>query len=624
MATDISDLPAPTKGVDITDLPPPPKTAKPSLGEEAYAGALGLASGVLGGVGDIESMVTTSSKDPKLRGYETVFPTSENVRTGFEKLGLPKPAQGTEASERLGELVPAIAGGTQLVKSLGGYGLGKIGDLASTLLGRKTAAQAGQVGKAAREAEVTGGKALSATEAEQQRLLKEQQAQVLAAQEAQKVREATAKTAGAKATATGGRSLKELAGVRTLPELGTYKPIPETPQKVGEFIRTQAENFLNSIKSQRSKAADVNFTKAKINAMQEEARGRFVDTQPLLAEMDALIAKGGTTDYINSIRRLRDDIEATKGFEGLEVIRRRLGDAAFGVPEEGYKAIGQKFSQQMYEDLAGQMRGFDKNFAKYLDDYRRLSDPIRVYGTKVGKSITQTEDAAGRYVAKPPEKVAEEIFSSPQNFDRFLEAVGGNSEIATAAARRFFAGKLETVKTPEAVEKLARDYRELLRRPEMLGVRQDFERYLKSIVQSERRATAAGTIAEESKVAQKASADQAKVFEKQVSDRLKGITEGKKLFSDSVEALASAKPGAAIKTFEETVLPKIRAAEQKAGTQLLSEQQIQALRQQVQELEKISDKTTRARVITGVLGTYLVGEAGVSKIKQLAGMPSGE
>lgn len=597
---------------------------EPSFGEQLYGGAYGLGSSILGTPGDIESMVTLPAKDPKLRGYETIFPTSENVKTGFQQLGLPAPAPGTEASVRLGELVPAIAGGAQLVKTLGGYGIGKIGDLTSTLLGRRTAAQEQQVSKAAREAEATGGKALSATEAEQQRLLREQQAQVLAAQEAQKARQAMATTAGAKSEAKGGRSLKELAGVRTLPELGTYKPIPETPQKVGEFIRTQAENFLNSIKSQRSKAADVNFTKAKINATQEEARGRFVDTKPLLAEMDALIAKGGTTDYLNSIKRLRDDIEATKGFEGLEVIRRRLGDAAFGVPEEGYKAIGQKFSQKMYDDLAGQMRDFDKNFAKYLDDYRRLSDPIRVYGTKVGKSITQTEDAAGRYIAKPPEKVAEEIFSTPQNFDRFLEAVGGNSEIATAAARRFFAGKLETAKTPEAVEKLARDYRELLLRPEMLGVRQDIERYLKSIVQAGRRTTAAGKIVEESALAQKAVADQAKVFEKQVSDKLKGIAEGRKLFSDSVEALASAKPNAAIKTFEETVLPKIRAAEQKAGTQLLSEQQLQGLRQQVQELEKISDKTTRARVITGILGTYLLGEAGVSKIRQMSGMPSGE
>jgi hypothetical protein len=117
-------------GVVVDEDKPP----KPSLGEEAYAGAVGLASGVLGGVGDIESMVTTPAKDPKLRGYETVFPTSENVRTGFEKLGLPKPAQGTEASLRLGELAPAIAGGAQLAKTLGTYGVTKVGDIAKNLI----------------------------------------------------------------------------------------------------------------------------------------------------------------------------------------------------------------------------------------------------------------------------------------------------------------------------------------------------------------------------------------------------------------------------------------------------------------------------------------------------------
>ena len=160
---------------------------------------------------------------------------------------------------------------------------------------------------------------------------------------------------------------------------------------------------------------------------------------------------------------------------------------------------------------------------------------------------------------------------------------------------------------------------------EMPAIRKEItDRYLGALKQSERRATAAGQIAEEAQVTQKALIKQADEIDTQVAGKLKGITEGKKLFSDSVEALASAKPNAAIKTFEETVLPKIRAAEEKAGTKLLSEQQIQALRQQVQQLEKISDKTTRTRVITGVLSGYLLGEAGVSKIKQLAGMPSGE
>jgi len=606
-----------------TTAPPPKTKPEPSLGEHVYGGAYGLVSGVLGTPGEIESMVTTPSTDPKLRGYETAFPTIENIRQGATKLGIPKPAPGTEPSVTLGELAPAIAGGAQLAKTLGAYGIGKVGDLASTLLGKKTAAQSEQVAKAAREAEKVGGKTLTAAEQQQQQLLAQQQKALAEQEQALKTRQATAETAGAKAEAAGGRSLRELTGVRTLPEAGGFKPIPQTPTQVGNFIREQAENFVKSIKSQRDAAAKTSFANAKNEAALKQSLGQYVDTKPLINEIDQLIAKGGSTDYIRSISQLRNDLAATKDFEGLEVIRRRLGDAAFGLPEEGYKAIGQGFAKEMYKNLAGQMRSYSSDFAKYLDDYKKLSKTIEAHGTKVGKGLTETQDAAGKYYAKTAEQVANDIFSSPEKYKTFVDAVGGNKQIAEAAARRYFAGLAENAKTPKAVEDLLRKNRAVL--DEMPAIRKEItDRYLGALKQAEKRTAEAGRVAEESQAAQKALTKQTTEIDKEVANRLSGIAEGKKLFSDSVEALASAKPNVAIKTFEETVLPKIRAAEQKAGTQLLSEQQIQALRQQVQQLEKISDKTTRARVITGVLGTYLIGEAGVSKIKQLYGMPSGE
>lgn len=612
------------------DVKPAPE--EPSFGEHLYGGAYGLGTGLLGGVGDIESMVTPTSTEPKLRGYETVFPTTENVRSGLTKLGVPKPALGTEASVTLGEYAPAIAGGTSLIKTLGTAGYRKASDLANTLLGKKTTAQAEQVSKAARGAEETGGKVLTAAEKEQERLLAQQQAKITAEQEAQKTRQTMAETAGTKAEAKGGRSLRELAGVRTLPEAGGFKPIPQTPTQVGNFIREQAENFVKSIKTQRDAAAKTSFANAKNEASLKQSLGQYVDTAPLTAEIDQLIAKGGSTDYIRSISQLKGDLAATKDFEGLEIIRRRLGDAAYGLPEEGYKAIGQGFAKEMYKSLAGQMRSYSSDFAKYLDDYKKLSKTIEAHGTKVGKGLTETQDAAGKYYAKTAEQVANDIFSSPEKYKTFVDAVGGNKQIAEAAARRYFAGLAETAKTPKAVEDLLRKNRAVLDeidktvtgKPNAFVRKEITDRYLGSLKQSERRATSAGQIAEESQAAQKAMTKQADEIDKQVTGKLKGIAEGKKLFSDSVEALASAKPNAAIKTFEETVLPKIRAAEQKAGTQLLSEKQIQALRQQVQELEKISDKTTRTRVITGVLATYFIGQEGVSRIGKLAGMPSGE
>jgi hypothetical protein len=189
-----------------------------------------------------------------------------------------------------------------------------------------------------------------------------------------------------------------------------------------------------------------------------------------------------------------------------------------------------------------------------------------------------------------------------------MEAVGGNAEVATAAARRFFAGKLETAKTPEAVEKILRDNRELLRKTELTGAKQDIEKYLASLRLSGTRTKAAESVVAE-----------AKELDKVVQQRLSGVSKAKTLMSDAVESLSSAKPGKAIETFESTVLPKIREAEAQAGTRLLSDQQINAIRQQVQKLEEISDKTQRTRIVSGILGSYLIGQAGVSKIKQLSG-----
>jgi hypothetical protein len=591
----------------------------PSLGQQAYGAAYGLGRGALAGLGEM------SEFGGKMLGLD--FPKKEEFQGLMPEAGVPQPMQGTGTAERGGEIVgeygPAIVGGAKGLYGLGKFGITKGADLVNLLLGKKTAAQAEQVAKAARGAEATGGEALTSAEKEQQRFLTEQQKQAAAQQKSLESRQATAETAGAKAEATGGRSLRKLAGIRTLPEAGAFKPIPQTTSQVGNFIRDQAEKFVSAIKSQRDAAAKVSFANAKNEAALKQSLGQFVDTKPLISEIDGLLAKGGSSDYLRSIAQVKQDLEATKDFEGLEVIRRRLGDAAYGLPEEGYKAIGQGFAKDMYKGLANQMKSYSSDFEKYLDDYKRLSKTIESHGTKVGKGLTQTQDAAGKYYAKTAEQVANDIFSSPEKYKTFVDAVGGNKQIAEAAARRYFAGVAETAKTPKAVEELLRKNRAVLN--EMPSVRKEItDRYLGALQQSERRTAAAGEVFGEAQASQKVLEKQVSEIDKQVQGRLKGIAAGKKLFSDSVEALASAKPNAAIKTFEETVLPKIRAAEQEAGTQLLSEPQIQALRQQIQQLEKISDKTTRARIISGVLATYVIGESGVSKIKQLAAMPSGE
>jgi hypothetical protein len=318
---------------------PKPKAPEPTFGQQAYAGGYGLVTGLLGGPGEMESMFVPPGTKPELAKIATVFPTVENVRAGAEKLGL-QPAPGTETAQFVGEIAPAVALGARLCMTWASLALQKLVTWQAHCLERETAAQTEKVTQAAREAEKAGEAALTEAQKQKRKLLEEETAKALKSQEGLQTRQSIAQRAGEKAEAKGGRSLRDLVGVRTLPEAGGYKPIPQTPTQVGNFIREQAENFVKSIKSQRDAAAKQSFANARNEAALKQSLGQYVDTQPLIQEIDRLIAQGGSTDYIRSISQLRNDLAATRDFEGLEVIRRRLGDAAFGLPEEGYKAIG--------------------------------------------------------------------------------------------------------------------------------------------------------------------------------------------------------------------------------------------------------------------------------------------
>jgi len=631
------------------------ETKEPSFGEQArdvkYGLGYGLAKQALAAPGETEKFFRYTA--PEFLGLreesdgKTFFPTTEDIEKGAGYLGLPKPK--AEIAEKIGEYGPAVVGGVSGLYKLGRAGLrGLAGtDLGQLLLRKKTGAQQAALQKEAESLGYAGKQALTAEEAaqkqrlvaagaEKQRGVTEAVSRGLSETAEQEQLAKIAKDAKLKAETQAALGLRELPGVRTMAEAGQFKPIPMTPTEVGNYIRDQAKKFLSAVKDQRNAAADKNFGAAKDSAKALEAQGIFVDTQPIVAKLESLLEKGGTSDYLRSIKQLQQDIQKTKSFEGLEIIRRRLGDAAYGAPEEGYKAIGQQFSGDMYKALSEQMKGNPekpwnlKDFSKYLDDYKRLSKTIEAYGTKVGKGLTETQDTAGKYYAKTAEQITKDIFSSPEKYRMFVDAVGGNKEIAEAAARRYFAGLAETAKTPEKIKELIQANRAILN--EFDFVRKEIEsRYLAPLVKAETRAGAAAKRIEETEKAKKiaqerageaAQAEQAKFGEvaKTTAQKTKDIEAAQKTFSDSVQALANAKPGDAIRTLNESVLPKIREAENTTGVTLLSKQQEQVLRQQVQQLEFISDKTEKARTAAKIIGGLTIGYAGTSAVGKATGL----
>jgi len=113
---------------------------QPEAEAKGSAAALrGLTSGILGAPGGIESIITPSAKG-KLKGKETVFPTPEEIREGYSKLGLEEPkTKELQAAQMAGEFAPV--GAQLLTAGLPALGRGlktALSSGAEMLVGRTT------------------------------------------------------------------------------------------------------------------------------------------------------------------------------------------------------------------------------------------------------------------------------------------------------------------------------------------------------------------------------------------------------------------------------------------------------------------------------------------------------
>jgi hypothetical protein len=621
---------------------------EPTPGEEAYGAAYGALTSFPGQLGDVERLAfkdipeffggpqTTTERLVRspgagaaaikaLTGRETALPTTEEIRSILSKVGVPQPRPDVSGFVTAGELgaglVPTGLSGVLGGKFLAGTPVGE------SLRGVKTARGAAALTKEAKAAEEEAFRRLS-----KERGFSEEQINK------ELERRSLAQRTGEKQVAASQRSLADVLGTRIGPEFGVAKPIPQTTGEVGTYMRDQAENFLNAIKTRRSEAAETNFKNTLASAREKEAAGQIIQnteefgklisfldnrikviTDPTvrrdLETIKKALTSGGVQRLSEGERRalaIRNNVPLNQvpteanvpaTFEGIEIMRRRIGDAAFGSPEEGYKAIGQNLAKDIYKTLTESMRKYDSNFGKYLDDYKKLSEPIEVYGTKVGKGITETQDASGKYYAKTAEQVAKDIFSSPEKYAQFVDAVGGNKQITEAAARRYFSGQLEKQDTPEKVRKFFADNRQWFGKGaplEKLG--EEFQiKYYQPLATGAKRAEAASDIIAQSKE-----------VDKQLKERLKGVAGSETLFSDAVKALTSAEPKKVVSTFEKTVLPRIREAEERSGVTLISPQQLEKLRTSAGQLETVANKQTRDRYIAGALAAYLLGQGVVT------------
>ena len=333
-----------------------------------------------------------------------------------------------------------------------------------------------------------------------------------------------------------------LPGVRTAQEAGRFKPIAQTTQEIGDEIRGSATRVMDTLKARRASNAETLKQDAFGKALQREEAGETVEStkayNDALEEIDAMIRNPVTgltnapvDEIAGQLKKVRGFLDRTvvnetgevisrpaASFEGLETARRFLNDRALGLPAEGYDAIGQQMSRQLAKRIEAVMTEFSPDIAKFLSQYKKDSEPLRVFQSKVGKVLTgeQLPTPGTNFFNYSAKDLPGAVFKSKENYDALIGTLGNNRQLAESQAKRFFAAQLESKGSAKEVENFIRQNRAMLKETNAIA---DAERFAINLRAAERRGAAAKQVGEvQTKTAkeQKALADNLRTLESNV------------------------------------------------------------------------------------------------------------
>jgi hypothetical protein len=355
-----------------------------------------------------------------------------------------------------------------------------------------------------------------------------------------------AETAEQKAARQQELAYRQLPGTTTEKEAGRFKAIPTSEQTVGDRIRVYVDRVFNDLKATRSKNAEKLKEEAFGLAKAREQQGLMPkDTEAFkkgMSELDSMIKTATLSDIKAPLQRVRnalDPVQEVEGvivgkpvtFEGLEQLRRFLRDRSFGLPSEGFDAIGQQQAGKLadivesvqreftsgYPSLTAAVKG-DKSsaFDRFLEQYRKDSEPLRVFKTKTGKLFEEQLPGVKGYAKVSSENIPSRVFKDRESYQGLIEAVGGNKAFAENEARKYFVGQMEKLAgDPKKLEAFIRDNRTMLN---LTNARDMAESYIARASAFAKRGEAAKTRAGEERDIATKQAGLAKDFAKLESD----------------------------------------------------------------------------------------------------------
>jgi len=314
-----------------------------------------------------------------------------------------------------------------------------------------------------------------------------------------------------KAKASGAAAAER--GQQALSQIGQ----PQTPTQVGTSIRNAVSPIFEKLKQTRAANAEKNKGEAFAEALQKEQAGQRVSTTKAFREAIDTISRAITNpetkltnvsvdevkNQLTKVKRALDprEVDPTTGiatgrpisFEALENLRRFLRDRAYGLPAEGFDAIGQQQAGKLADAVEAIQREFSPKIGKFLEQYKADSQPLNAFKTKLGQAIVGTEEFDMARFATDPATLGDKFFKSETGVKDLINLMGGNVQQAEQFARAYVADKLRGGNAKD-VEKLLSSSRD------WIGQFPALDQQLRSVAQqmgvSERVAAKRGKLAE--------------------------------------------------------------------------------------------------------------------------------
>lgn len=401
---------------------------------------------------------------------------------------------------------------------------------------------------------------------------------------------------------------------------------PADATAIGDEARASLESRLDALKQRRRTNAQRLEGVAFGRALQREQAGDRVNNTDsavrAVDEIDAMLKNPETKLPNITIRQLTDQLNTVRGilagkqrtvdetgnivekdrpvsFQALENLRRFLKDRASGLPAEGFDAIGQQQAGRLTDLIEEIQKEFSPQFGRFLEQYKKDSEPINQFRKALGRSITGKEEFDFTEFKTDPAKLAGYIFASPTSVQNFIALSGNDVQLANKLARGYLSGLTEGKTGQQIASVLAKN--KWLNLPAFADVKRDFTEQARLATKAVTRGEEVTTRAAEATRPLELGPDAAAGFRKLLTGptRVQDIQaqaavlsrtpEGQGAFKQAVrDVLATSAPG----SLRQNYMQKIRPALE--GSRLYTRQDLEFLDKEIIGIDEVNAAVNRA------------------------------